>query len=227
MRLSRIVAAGLWMVTAVAAVAWDDGDARVREIVLKSQRMGAHGLGYNNESLRELSQKLRPDDVAALMRLTKEKDGDVSVGAEFGLASQCEAAIDPVRRAAEKPADMRLAEEVLELIAKNEACTEEVRKEGTRNKNEVSAARKAYYQKRAEELAAERANDQRIQANGLKMTDPQRSKELTFDERMEVFQRSVKAAGLDHPKTPEQKALVDRMYRTMVLGESDGKKTPN
>ena len=54
------------------------------------------------------------------------------------------------------------------------------------------------------------------------MMDPKASKELTRQEREEVYQRSLKAMGLDEnrPLTPAQKQMVERMYRKMVLGES-------
>jgi hypothetical protein len=74
----------------------------------------------------------------------------------------------------------------------------------------------------AQENAAE---DARIQRNALKMTNPKQAKDLTRQEREEVFRRSLKAMGLkeDGPMTPAQKDLVQRMYRTMVLGESSNR----
>jgi hypothetical protein len=78
-------------------------------------------------------------------------------------------------------------------------------------------------QRRLEEEANEKAaDDARIQRNGIKMMDPKQAKELTRQEREEVYRRSLKAMGLkeDGPMTPAQKDLVQRMYRTMVLGES-------
>jgi protein subunit release factor B len=80
-------------------------------------------------------------------------------------------------------------------------------------------------EQQAQERAAE---DARIQQNGLKMLDPKQAKQLTRQEREEVYRRSLKAIGLteDGPMTPEQRDLVLRMYRTMVLGES-GNRPPN
>jgi hypothetical protein len=53
------------------------------------------------------------------------------------------------------------------------------------------------------------------------------AKSLTRQEREEVYKRSLKEMGLkeDGPMTPVQKEMVQRMYRTMVLGESG--KRPN
>lgn len=78
-------------------------------------------------------------------------------------------------------------------------------------------------QRRLEEEANEKAGDDaRIQRNALKMMDPKQAKDLTRQEREEVYRLSLKAMGLkeDGPMTPAQKDLVQRMYRTMVLGES-------
>jgi hypothetical protein len=73
-----------------------------------------------------------------------------------------------------------------------------------------------------QETKEKAAEDARIQRNALKMMDPKQAKELTRQEREEVYRRSLKAMGLkeDGPLTPAQKDLVQRMYRTMVLGES-------
>jgi hypothetical protein len=59
------------------------------------------------------------------------------------------------------------------------------------------------------------------------MLDPAQAATLSRKEREEVYRRSVKAMGLDEngPLTPQQKDMLDRMYRTMVLGES-GKRSP-
>lgn len=59
------------------------------------------------------------------------------------------------------------------------------------------------------------------------MLDSEQAKDLTLREREEVYRRSLKEMGLkeDGPMTPAQKDMVQRMYRTMVLGES-GKRPP-
>ena len=55
----------------------------------------------------------------------------------------------------------------------------------------------------------------------LKRISPEQAKTLTREERLEVFRSSLAAMGLteDGPMTPDQKKLVDRMYRSMVLDE--------
>jgi hypothetical protein len=84
-------------------------------------------------------------------------------------------------------------------------------------------------QRRLEQEAKDRvAEDARIQRNALKMLDLDEAKDLTLKEREEVYRRSLKQMGLkeDGAMTPAQKDRVQRMYRTMVLGES-GKRPPN
>jgi hypothetical protein len=67
----------------------------------------------------------------------------------------------------------------------------------------------------AAEAKRKAENDAHIQQNGLKWIDPNRAKELTGQEREE------ETLGLNEngPLTPAQKQMVERMYRTMVLGE--------
>jgi hypothetical protein len=84
-------------------------------------------------------------------------------------------------------------------------------------------------ERRSEQEAKEKAaEDAHIQRNALKMRDPKQAKELTRQEREEVYRRSLKAMGLkeEGPMTPAQRDLVQRMYRTMVSGES-GNRPPN
>ena len=60
-----------------------------------------------------------------------------------------------------------------------------------------------------------------IRDGAMKMMEPAQAGQLTRAEREEVFERSLKASGLDkQPRTPAQEQLVQRMYRTMVLGEA-------
>jgi hypothetical protein len=73
-------------------------ELRMPEMVRKSQHLGAHGMGYNDQSLNTLSQKLTPADIPVLIDLLSDKD--LRVGIQFGLASQCEASLFPVRHAA-------------------------------------------------------------------------------------------------------------------------------
>src|SRR5260370_42447149 len=95
---------------------------RVRRIILRSQHLGAHGIGYNNQSHNTLSQKLTPGDVPTLIDLLADKD--VRVGVQFALASQCGAAIIPVREAViQHKMPFLDAEDVMRLIEDFTVCT--------------------------------------------------------------------------------------------------------
>ena len=200
---------------------------RVRRVILESQHLGAHGMGYNDQSLNTLSQKLTPADIPVLMDLLPDKD--LRTGIQFGLASQCEAALLAVRDAA---ADHRMpffdAEDTMRLVENFSACTAKARQGAAAMRSEIHSLGEAEHRRMMQEAQENAAEDARIQRNALKMMDPKQAKELTRQEREEVFRRSLKAMGLkeDGPMTPAQKDLVQRMYRTMVLGES-GNRPPN
>src|SRR5215471_12984035 len=91
--LAIVIPANLGAATQDAA----HSKVEVRRIILHSRHLGAHGLGYNDHSLNEMSQELTPADIPLLISLLN--DSELRVGAEFALASQCEAGIMPVRRA--------------------------------------------------------------------------------------------------------------------------------
>ena len=194
---------------------------RVRNIILGSQHLGAHGMGYNDQSLNTLSQKLTTADIPVLIDLLADKD--LRIGIQFGLASQCEAALFPVRHAAlDHKMPFLDAEDTMGLVESFASCPAEVRQEAAAMRSEIHSLSESEHRKAMQEAQENAAEDARIQRNALKMTDPKQAKDLTRQEREEVFRRSLKAMGLkeDGPMTAEQKDLVQRMYRTMVLGES-------
>ena len=197
-------------------------EAQVRRIILRSQHLGAHGMGYNTSSLEELSRKLEPEDDPTLIGILKQKD--LTVGAEFALAAQCEAAIDPLHVAALQSDDLLFlmaTEDTLRLIAEFEGCPSGAKQHAASTREELADARDQMMQRERREVELREANDARIQRNAMKMMDPAQAGQLTRTEREEVFQRSLKASGLDkQPRTPAQEQLVQRMYRTMVLGEA-------
>src|SRR5438105_3200616 len=95
----RSVATALLMLVAVSFTQGQRSEAHVRRIILSTQHLGAHGMGYNTRSLWQLSKRLTPDDIPVLLSLADRNSG-ITVGAQFGLASQCGSAIVPVRDAA-------------------------------------------------------------------------------------------------------------------------------
>jgi hypothetical protein len=205
--------------------------AELKRIILHTRHWGAHGLGYNDRSLLQLSRAITPADIPNLLFLLEEKGDilkdniDVSVGARFALASQCDATIQPLQQAAGQNQHIAWldADDILDLMAGFQGCDRATQAKARAVKSEVRAAAEERMAKRDRELQEKAADDARIQKNALKMSDPEQKKTLTRAEREEVFRRSVKAAGLENPQTPEQKARVDRMYRTMVLDEPTGK----
>ena len=205
--------------------------AELKKIILHTRHFGAHGIGYNHRSLSQLSRAVTPADIPNLLSLLDNKgdilrdDVDVRVGARFALASQCEATIQPLQQAAEQNQEIAWvdAEDIMELMAGFQGCDPATQAKARAVKSEIRAAAEERMAKRNQELREKAADDARIQKNALQMNDPEQKKNLTRAEREEVFRRSVKAAGLENPQTPEQKTLVDRMYRTMVLDEPSGK----
>lgn len=178
-------------------------------------------MGYGERSLNELSRRLTPADVPVLVSLLPDRE--LSVGVEFALASQCEHGTSAVREAATTHKMGFLdASDVMSLISSFRGCTSQARSQAKEALAELDALRReeqAVAKRRAEERAME---DARIQQNGVRMMQGSKQmQELSRDEREEVFRRSLKAMGLseDGPMTPQQRELVDRMYRTMVLGE--------
>lgn len=205
--------------------------AELKKIILHTRHFGAHGMGYNDRSLFQLSRAITPADIPNLISLLDE-NGDilkddvyVLVGARFALASQCDAAIMPLQQAAEQNEHIAWsdADDILELMAGFQGCEPATQAKARAVKSEIHAAAEQRLATEHQRLQEKAADDARIQKNALKMSDPKQKKTLTRAEREEVFRRSVKAAGLENPQTPEQKALVDRMYRTLVLDEPSGR----
>jgi hypothetical protein len=114
------------------------------------------------------------------------------------------------------------ASDVLDLISSYRRCPPDVRQQARAMRDELDKLRQEDEARMAQEAKRAAEDDARIQQNGLKMMDPQRAKELTRQEREEIYHRSLKAMGLGEngPLTPAQKQMVDRMYRTMVLGQT-------
>jgi len=231
MNARYIVSAVLCSVCLAAGAQSPTGDAqaseRLRGIILQSRHLGAHGMGYNTESQKALSQQLTPADIPTLIDLLADKT--LSVGIQFALSSQCEAAINPVREAAVQHKMAWLdAEDTMRLVEDFAVCTPETQQKASTMRSEIQSLQQAELSRRAKEAKERADEDARVQRNSIKMMDPKQAKELTRQEREEVYRRSLKAMGLseDGPLTPAQRDLVQRMYRTMVLGES-GNRPPN
>jgi hypothetical protein len=218
--LLNCIAMYLTSLTICAAAQTPKSAAELRVIMLQTRHLGAHGMGYGERSLRELASSIQPDDIPALIEL--HSDRHLRTGVAFALASQCQVAIQPTREAAiQHKMQFFEAQEVMDLIAGFEACSADSKEKATRMRSELSALSDADQAKAAAEAKQKAENDARIQRNRLKITDPKQAASLTRQEREEIYHRSLRAIGLDEngPLTPQQRDLVDRMYRTMVLGE--------
>ena len=140
-------------------------------------------------------QKLTPADVPTLISLVT--DEHLHVGVQFALASQCEAAIIPVREAVVDHKMIFLdAEDVMRLIEDFAVCTPQTRQRASAMRSEIHSLGEAEQTRLEQEAKEKAAEDARIQRNALKMTDPTQAKELTRQEREEVYRRSLKAMGL-------------------------------
>jgi hypothetical protein len=219
--------AGAIVVVAISSLALgQNSEARVRQIILSTRHLGAHGMGYNTQSLWQLSRKLTPADIPVLISIASSQS-TIAVGAQFALASQCGPSVEAVRDvvvrddAAQRKFIYLDAEGTLQLISEFEGCSAEVQRQASDARAEVQRFHEEEYQRIEQESKQKADDDARIQRNGLKLLNPEQAKTLTHEERLEVYRRSLAAMGLkeDGPMTPEQKKLVDRMYRSMVLGE--------
>jgi len=221
MKIRFVVLIVLSVVTAIPVLG-QKSRARVRQLILSTRHLGAHGMGYNTQSLVQLSKKLTPGDIPVLISLASGNN-DVRVGAQFGLASQCGAAIEPLRVAAANSSMFinLSAEDTLQLISEFEGCSPEVREQASAARADIRQMIEDEHARIGQEAKRKADDDARIQANGLKLLDPEQAKTLTREDRLEVYRRSLAAMGIEEggPMTPEQKKIADRMYRSMVLGE--------
>src|SRR5262245_9791060 len=137
--------------------------AEVQRIIRHSRHLGAHGMGYNDHSLVEMSQELTPADIPVLISLLN--DSELRVGAQFALASQCEAAIMPVRRAVitdEKVSSLD-ADDIMDLIAGFSKCRPETQAAARAMRIEIDKLVQERLAKRAKEIEEQAAEDARIQ----------------------------------------------------------------
>jgi hypothetical protein len=210
MKMHDLAAATFCFVVAVSSLALgQNSEARVRQIILSTRHLGAHGMGYNTQSLWQLSKKLTPADIPVLLSIASGQS-TIAVGAQFALASQCGPSVAAVRDAvlsddaAQRKFIYQDAEDTLQLISEFEGCSPEVRRDAMNARDEIQRLREEEHARIAQESKQKADNDARIQRNGLKLLDPEQAKTLTRDERLEVYRRSLAAMGLkeDGPMTP-------------------------
>jgi hypothetical protein len=113
------------------------------------------------------------------------------------------------------------AEDTLQLISEFEGCSPEIREKASAARADIQQMVEDEHARIGQEAKRKADDDARIQANGLKLLDPEQAKTLTREDRLEIYRRSLAAMGIKEggPMTPEEKKIADRMYRSMVLGE--------
>lgn len=193
---------------------------RVRQIVLQSRQAGAHGLGYGERSLKELSRKLKPADVPALIVLLDNRNRSAAIGATFGLASQCGAAIDPVGAIATGASENLLhfsdAREVLEQLANFKACARADRARALEKVPLIDEAERDYSARGAEEIRHRDTEDARLQAEGLKMLDPLQRAVISREDCLRVAERNRAATGIRPGANAEADVLFERLKANCV-----------
>jgi len=135
MSIRRFTKLLLLSLSSVAIASGQNSEARVRQIILSTRHLGAHGMGYNTRSLWQLSKKLGPADIPLLMNLASG-DSDLRVGAQFALASQCGPSLNAIHQAIRNALAQRRfldlsAEDTLQLISEFDGCAPEVRRNAT------------------------------------------------------------------------------------------------
>ena len=123
---------------------------RIHHIILSSRHLGAHGMGYNDQSLQTLSEKLVPDDIPALVNLAA--DAELRVGMQFALASQCENAIYPVREAAvQQKMSFIDAQDTMRLIEDFAGCSTDARERAAAMRSEIQTLSEVEHRRVEEE----------------------------------------------------------------------------
>jgi hypothetical protein len=199
----------------------EDRGERIRKAILHSRQLGAHGLGYGERSLEELSDKLQPADIPNLIALASDRYW--RTGAQFALASQCEPAVAAIRdAAARRRIEFPDASDALRLLSGYAGCPEAVRRQARETIAEIESLRQAEEARAGAAIERQKEEDARIRGNATTlMQGGAQAQTLTRGEKEEIFRRSLRGMGLPEkgPMTPQQRQLADRMYRSMVLGD--------
>jgi hypothetical protein len=187
---------------------------RVRHVILGSRQLGAHGWGYGNRSLIELSRKLMPADIPALIVLLDDGNHRAEIGARFGLASQCGAAIDPLHDhavgAGQNLKRLEDAREVYALLQNFARCTAAARMRALEKSALVDQARIDYTAQRARRIKRRNAEDARLQSSGMKMLDHTQRATVSREDCLAVVERNRAASGIKEGTNADSDALFAR-----------------
>src|SRR5579864_3094860 len=165
MRMRNLAVTVVCLVAAVASLAFgQNSEARVRRIILNTRHLGAHGMGYNTQSLWQLSKKLTPADIPVLISIASSQS-NIAVGAQFALASQCGPSVAAVRNAVVRDGAAQRkfiyvdAEDTLLLISEFEGCSPEVRRDATNARDEIQRLREEEHARIEQESKQKADND--------------------------------------------------------------------
>jgi hypothetical protein len=185
----------------------------IRRTILQARHLGAHGLGYNNQSQAELAKKLSPASIPILFELLVQ-DKEAHSGVVAGLASQCGAAIEPILGVAEQRAvpfmnlsDLRDALAWMKHAETCQAVDQRLAGEAIVRLDHIIQAESARRRQVAEERKVRQA---RLTERGLRMLDPEGRKSVSINECLEVVWESVKAAGIDPTKSEASQQMLNR-----------------
>jgi hypothetical protein len=192
---------------------------RVRDAIVRSQRLGAHGLGYNRDSLVTLSKALTPGDVPAILQLFTA-DSDLQTGATFALASQCGASIAPLM--AEVAQDefplsrMSGAREALRHLAEFERCTDADHEQARAAMARIDHLEQERIDRLIRSSRQRREEDTRIENNALKLLNPEQARDVTLEECIEVVMHSRAAMRGETSGKPRSKSVDDTLSRNAI-----------
>ena len=184
-----------------------------RQILLESRHLGAHGLGYNAQSQAELAKQLSPAAIPTLLNLLVH-DRETQVGAIFGLASQCGAAIMPILDAAQRHtvpsinlSDLRDALTLMERVELCSTSDQQRAGEAIKTLDRIIEDENA---KRRRAVEEQRARQAEITRHGILMLDPQGRQSVSANDCLAVVWESVRAAGIDPTKSESSQQLLNR-----------------
>ncbi|WP_455245088.1 hypothetical protein [Petrachloros mirabilis] len=196
-----------------------NSEDRVRDAIVRSQHLGAHGLGYNRDSLVTLSKALTPGDVPAILRLFTTASR-LQTGVTFALASQCGASIAPLVEAVsqnEFPLSlMSDAREALRHLSEFERCTDTDREQARAAMVQIDRMEQDRIDHLIRSARKHRGEDARIESNALKLLNPEQARDVTLEECIEVVMHSRAAMRGETSRKPRSKSVDDTLSRNAI-----------
>jgi hypothetical protein len=125
-------------------------------------------MGYSTRTMTEMSKRLTDDDIPVLIVLATA-ESDLSIGAQFALASQCDPAIAAVYQAAvQHKIDFLGAADTMFHMAYFEECSQDARASASAMRQKLLELNEEDHARIKQEYEQKTENQARIQQNGLK-----------------------------------------------------------